>query len=174
MLEISSMISKAYKLAILSLFAMISLFVYSSNDVVSANSVESNMNNVEYVNNEVSNVIQKNIRVIKHMDGTVEVYIKNKDEVANKLAENGYSYTQVDTVLAQINNYFEENKDEFVPSYSVLRKGSGTCSKALQFIGYVHSGAYAAAGALLGITGPAVVIAPILIGLVYQAGSLFC
>ena len=61
MLEISSMISKAYKLAILSLFAMISLFVYSSNDVVSANSVESNMNNVEYVNNEVSNVIQKNI-----------------------------------------------------------------------------------------------------------------
>ncbi len=74
----------------------------------------------------------------------------------------------------QINNYFEENKDEFVPSYSVLRKGSGTCSKALQFIGYIHSGAYAVAGALLGITGPAVVIAPILIGLVYQAGSLFC
>lgn len=67
MLEISSMISKAYKLAILSLFAMISLFVYSSNDVVSANSVESNMDNVEYVNNEVSNVIQKNIRVIKYM-----------------------------------------------------------------------------------------------------------
>lgn len=147
---------------------MISLFVYSSNDVVSANSVESNMNN------EVSNVIQKNIQVIKHMDGTVEVYVKNKDEVANKLVENGYSYTQVDTVLAQINNYFEENKDEFVPSYSVLRKGSGTCSKALQFIGYIHSGAYAVAGALLGITGPAVVIAPILIGLVYQAGSLFC
>lgn len=147
---------------------MISLFVYSSNDVVSANSVESNMNN------EVSNVIQKNIQVIKHMDGTVEVYVKNKDEVANKLVENSYSYTQVDTVLAQINNYFEENKDEFVPSYSVLRKGSGTCSKALQFIGYIHSGAYAVAGALLGITGPAVVIAPILIGLVYQAGSLFC
>ncbi len=147
---------------------MISVFVYSSNDVVSANSVESNMNN------EVSNVIQKNIQVIKHMDGTVEVYVKNKDEVANKLVENGYSYTQVDTVLAQINNYFEENKDEFVPSYSVLRKGSGTCSKALQFIGYIHSGAYAVAGALLGITGPAVVIAPILIGLVYQAGSLFC
>lgn len=162
------MVSKAYKLAILSLFAMISLFVYSSNDVVSANSVESNMNN------EVSNVIQKNIQVIKHMDGTVEVYVKNKDEVANKLVENSYSYTQVDTVLAQINNYFEENKDEFVPSYSVLRKGSGTCSKALQFIGYIHSGAYAVAGALLGITGPAVVIAPILIGLVYQAGSLFC
>ncbi len=162
------MVSKAYKLAILSLFAMISVFVYSSNDVVSANSVESNMNN------EVSNVIQKNIQVIKHMDGTVEVYVKNKDEVANKLVENGYSYTQVDTVLAQINNYFEENKDEFVPSYSVLRKGSGTCSKALQFIGYIHSGAYAVAGALLGITGPAVVIAPILIGLVYQAGSLFC
>lgn len=162
------MVSKAYKLAILSLFAMISLFVYSSNDVVSANSVESNMNN------EVSNVIQKNIQVIKHMDGTVEVYVKNKDEVANKLVENGHSYTQVDTVLAQINNYFEENKDEFVPSYSVLRKGSGTCSKALQFIGYIHSGAYAVAGALLGITGPAVVIAPILIGLVYQAGSLFC
>ncbi len=162
------MVSKAYKLAILSLFAMISVFVYSSNDVVSANSVESNMNN------EVSNVIQKNIQVIKHMDGTVEVYVKNKDEVANKLVENGYSYTQVDTVLAQINNYFEENKDEFVPSYSVLRKGSGTCSKASQFIGYIHSGAYAVAGALLGITGPAVVIAPILIGLVYQAGSLFC
>ncbi len=147
---------------------MISLFVYSSNDVVSANSVESNMNN------EVSNVIQKNIQVIKHMNGTVEVYVKNKNEVANKLVENGYSYTQVDTVLVQINNYFEENKDEFVPSYSVLRKGSGTCSKALQFIGYIHSGAYAVAGALLGITGPAVVIAPILIGLVYQAGSLFC
>lgn len=147
---------------------MISLFVYSSNDVVSANSVESNMNN------EVSNVIQKNIQVIKHMNGTVEVYVKNKDEVANKLVENGYSYTQVDTVLVQINNYFEENKDEFVPSYSVLRKGSGTCSKTLQFIGYIHSGAYAVAGALLGITGPAVVIAPILIGLVYQAGSLFC
>ncbi len=162
------MVSKAYKLAILSLFAMISLFVYSSNDVVSANSVESNMNN------EVSNVIQKNIQVIKHMNGTVEVYVKNKNEVANKLVENGYSYTQVDTVLVQINNYFEENKDEFVPSYSVLRKGSGTCSKALQFIGYIHSGAYAVAGALLGITGPAVVIAPILIGLVYQAGSLFC
>lgn len=162
------MVSKAYKLAILSLFAMISLFVYSSNDVVSANSVESNMNN------EVSNVIQKNIQVIKHMNGTVEVYVKNKDEVANKLVENGYSYTQVDTVLVQINNYFEENKDEFVPSYSVLRKGSGTCSKTLQFIGYIHSGAYAVAGALLGITGPAVVIAPILIGLVYQAGSLFC
>ncbi|WP_304976093.1 hypothetical protein [uncultured Ligilactobacillus sp.] len=168
------MVSKAYKLAILSLFAMISLFVYSSNDAVSANSVENNMNNVEYVNNEVSNVIQKNIRVIKHMDGAVEVYIKNKDEVAKKLAENGYSYTQVDTVLAQINNYFEENKDEFVSSYSVLRKGSETCAKALQFIGYVHSGAYAVAGALLGITGPTVVIAPILIGLVYQAGSLFC
>lgn len=147
---------------------MISLFVYSSNDVVSANSVESNMNN------EVSNVIQKNIQVIKHMNGTVEVYVKNKNEVANKLVEDGYSYTQVDTVLVQINNYFEENKDEFVPSYSVLRKGSGTCSKALQFIGYIHSGAYAVAGALLGITGPAVVIAPILIGLVYQAGSLFC
>ncbi|MHB9951445.1 hypothetical protein [Ligilactobacillus murinus] len=162
------MVSKAYKLAILSLFAMISLFVYSSNDVVSANSVESNMNN------EVSNVIQKNIQVIKHMNGTVEVYVKNKNEVANKLVEDGYSYTQVDTVLVQINNYFEENKDEFVPSYSVLRKGSGTCSKALQFIGYIHSGAYAVAGALLGITGPAVVIAPILIGLVYQAGSLFC
>ena len=79
------MVSKAYKLAILSLFAMISLFVYSSNDVVSANSVESNMNN------EVSNVIQKNIQVIKHMNGTVEVYVKNKNEVANKLVENGYS-----------------------------------------------------------------------------------
>lgn len=102
------------------------------------------------------------------------MYIKDRDEVANKLAENGYSYTQVDTALAQINNYFEVNKDEFVPSYSVYRKGSGTCSKALQFIGYVHSGAYVAAGALLGITGPVAVIAPILIGLVYQAGSLLC
>lgn len=119
-------------------------------------------------------LFKKIFELLSIWDGTVEVYIKNKDEVANKLAENGYSYTQVDTVLAQINKYFEGNKDEFVPSYSVLRKGSGTCSKALQFIGYVHSGAYAAAGALLGITGPAVVIAPILIGLVYQAGSLFC
>lgn len=168
------MFNKSYKLAILGLFAMISLFIYISSDTISANSTEGNTNNTEYVNTVISKVIQKNIRVIKNTDGSVKVYIKNKNEVVNKLAENGYSYTQVDTALKQINNYFEENKDEFVPSYSVFRKGGGTCSKALQFIGYVHSGAYASAGALLGITGPAVVIAPILIGLVYQVGALLC
>ncbi|TGY51859.1 hypothetical protein E5340_11080 [Ligilactobacillus murinus] len=174
MARISGMFNKAYKLALLGLFAMISLFIYVSSDTISANSVDVNTNNTEYVNTAISEVIQKNVRVIKNADGSVKVYIKNKNEVANKLAENGYSYTQVDTALEQINNYFEENKDEFVPSYSVFRKGGGTCSKALQFIGYVHSGAYAAAGALLGVSGPAVVIAPILIGLVYQAGSLLC
>lgn len=174
MLGIRNIGNKIYKLALLSLFAMMTLFVCSLNNTISANSVEGVSDNAEYVSSEISNVIQKNVRVIKHRDGSVEVYIKNKEEVANKLAENGYSYTQIDSAVAQINNYFEENKAEFVPSYSVFRKGGGTCSKALQFIGYVHSGAYAAAGALLGVTGPAAVIAPLLIGLVYQAGSLLC
>lgn len=78
MLEISSMISKAYKLAILSLFAMILLFVYSSNDVVSANSVESNMDNVEYVNNEVSNVIQKIFELLSIWMGQLKCISKIK------------------------------------------------------------------------------------------------
>ena len=47
MARISGMFNKAYKLALLGLFAMISLFIYVSSDTISANSVDVNTNNTE-------------------------------------------------------------------------------------------------------------------------------
>ena len=86
-------------------------------------------------------------------------------------------------MVKQVNRYLRKNKQAISQSLKFMyvngkirenKKRSGTCSKALQFIGYVHAGAYGAAAAMLGVTGPAAVIVSLLIGLIYQAGALFC
>lgn len=115
-------------------------------------------------------------------NNTVRVSIKDTPELRELLKANGSSYSELNQMVGQINLYFNKNKSEVKTSlvnlYTTNKKKkknrSGTCSKALQFIGYVHSGAYAAAAAMLGVTGPTAVIVPLLIGLIYQAGSLFC
>ncbi|MHC3376168.1 hypothetical protein [Ligilactobacillus equi] len=119
--------------------------------------------------NNLSNIIESNIAIFTNENGNAQIFIKNPQEVKRAVENAGYSYEDVNTAVNEINIYLEEN--------NIYIKAPGersTCSKALQFIGYVHSGAYAAAASLLGVTGPAAVIIPIVVGAVYQAGSLFC
>lgn len=49
-----------------------------------------------------------------------------------------------------------------------------TCSDVLGAISLIHSGSYAAAAYLLGVTGPAAVIVPVLVSTAYYLGSLLC
>lgn len=156
------------KICLVVLIAVFTLFLSPLD--TSATTTESNVSDAP--NTELSQVIQKNVRVRQNNNGTAEVYIVNATQVREKLLEEGYSYVQLDNTLDQINSYLKEN-NVHLRNASMFRK-AGTCSKALQFIGYVHAGSYAAAAAMLGVTGPAAVIVPLLVGLVYQAGSLFC
>lgn len=131
---------------------------------------------------KLASVIQKNVRVLQNYDNSVEMTVVKTPELEKALKENNMSYADLKEMVSQVNSYLKENKKEIATSLKYVyvndtlrkNKNSGTCSKALQFVGYVHSGAYYAAAAMLGITGPASVIVPLLIGLIYQAGSLLC
>lgn len=132
---------------------------------------------------KLSSEIQNSVEVTQNYDNSVEMSIKKTPELEKTLRENNMSYADLDSMVKQVNRYLRKNKQTISQSLKFMyvngkitenKKRSGTCSKALQFIGYVHAGAYAAAAAMLGVTGPAAVIVPFLIGLIYQAGALFC
>lgn len=132
---------------------------------------------------KLSSEIQNSVEVTQNYDNSVEMSIKKTPELEKTLRENNMSYADLDSMVKQVNKYLRKNKQTISQSLKFMyvngkitenKKRSGTCSKALQFIGYVHAGAYAAAAAMLGVTGPAAVIVPLLIGLIYQAGALFC
>ncbi|ANZ56668.1 hypothetical protein KQ229_07490 [Lactobacillus helveticus] len=130
----------------------------------------------------LSSEIQKNLEVTQNYDNSVEMSIKKTPELEKALQKNNMSYADLNRMVSQVNRYLKKNKHEISQSLKFMyvngklrkNKHSGTCSKALRFIGFVHSGAYKLAAAMLGITGPTAVIVPLLIGLIYQAGALFC
>ncbi|MDF7672830.1 hypothetical protein PT281_06045 [Lactobacillus sp. ESL0701] len=129
--------------------------------------------------NKVAVAMQGSLIVVKDAKGLPQIKIIDTDYLATSLkeAKTGLSINEVKNVVNKINNFIKAHPSEFknIDDNPLLRKKhKGTCAKALQFIGYVHSGMYAAAAALLGISGPAAVIVPLVIGLLYQAGSLLC
>lgn len=157
--------------------------------IAHADEIQQNTNVVTKKSDDLSFEIQNSVRVTQQYDNSVKVSIVDTPKLRKVLNENNVSYTELTNMVDQINQYFEKNKRDISSSLNYLyvskaksskhkhkkkKNNSGTCSKALQFIGYVHSGAYAAAAAMLGVTGPASVIVPLVIGLIYQAGSLFC
>lgn len=130
----------------------------------------------------LSSEIQKNLEVTQNYDNSVEMSIKKTPELEKALQKNNMSYADLNRMVSQVNRYLKKNKHEISRSLKFMyvngklreNKHSGTCSKALRFIGFVHSGAYKLAAAMLGVTGPTAVVVPLLIGLIYQAGALFC
>ncbi|WP_304677301.1 hypothetical protein ACSF83_00205 [Lactobacillus johnsonii] len=131
---------------------------------------------------KLASVIQKNVRVLQNYDNSVEMSVVKTPELEKALKENNMSYADLKEMVSQVNSYLKENKKEIATSLKYVyvndtlrkNKNSGTCAKALRFIGFVHSGAYKAAAAMLGVTGPTAVLVPLLVGLLYQAGALFC
>lgn len=114
---------------------------------------------------EIAKIISGNLEQTISENGNTQLVIKNRETLMSQLLASNSSLKFEDIELA-VGNF-----NELLASNSLTR---GTCSKALTFIGYVHAGSYAAAAALLGITGPLSVIVPLVIGLVYQAGVLLC
>lgn len=130
----------------------------------------------------LSSEIQKNLEVTQNYDNSVEMLIKKTPELEKALQKNNISYANLNRIVSQVNRYLKKNKHEISQSLKFMyvngklreNKHSGTCSRALRFIGFVHSGAYKLAAAMLGITGLTAVIVPLLVNLIYQGGGLFC
>lgn len=114
---------------------------------------------------KIAKIISDNLDRTVNENGNIQLVVKDKEKLMSQLSANDSSLKSedIDLAIANFNKLLTEN--------NLLR---GMCNKALTFIGYVHAGSYAAAAALLGITGPLAVITPLVIGLIYQAGALLC
>jgi hypothetical protein len=88
------------------------------------------------------------------------------------------SYEELVDVVNNFNYYIKaENGDGPISDMvntPIVRARAINCSTVMAAIGAIHAGSYAVAASLLGITGPAAAIVPVVVGLAYQLGSLLC
>ncbi|MCB5950824.1 hypothetical protein LI951_01940 [Enterococcus sp. BWT-B8] len=73
-----------------------------------------------------------------------------------------------------ISNLVEDVSEVLPDPNSRLRGKLVTCSNVMGAIGLIHAGSYSAAAYLLGITGPASLLIPLIVSTAYYLGGLLC
>lgn len=157
----------------LSTFSLVSSSVYA----------ETNKNNDSALNSNKTRQLAETIsghlgnRIINEQK---EVIIIDSEGLQLELESinSPITYEELVEVVNNFNYYIETENGNGPISDMVkrplLRTRAITCSSVMSAIGAIHAGSYAIAAALLGVTGPAATIVPILVGLAYQLGSLLC
>lgn len=88
------------------------------------------------------------------------------------------------TVIDKFNSYVSENNKTIIqtkkevlkqlPNSNRRSRSLISCGNVMGAIGLIHAGSYSAAAYLLGITGPASFIVPLLVSTAYYMASLAC
>ncbi|MEQ6377416.1 hypothetical protein RZN25_11355 [Bacillaceae bacterium S4-13-56] len=124
-------------------------------------------------------------------EGNKQIKIVNKNELAHKLknVDTSLNLGQLQSSINKFNRYMadgdnvvtetadniaQEMKDNMNGQQDGVSTMGFSCGDALTAIGLIHSGSYSAATYLLGITGPAAVIVPLLVSTVYGIASIAC
>lgn len=180
----SKIVKKSISLIMVAVFGMMSLSTSIQN--VNASTLDEEVASESLVpeNTELAaEILMNNMTTFTDENGNKQVKIIDREYLESELNAINYplEVEELESAIEQFNYYMvAEDGEGIITDLTQTGNNNGiqtfaiTCSGALQFIGYVHSGSYYAAAALLGITGPPAVIVPLLIGLVYQAGALFC
>lgn len=179
------MIKKLISIIMVGLIALMT-FSVSTASVHASTVVNEEKENIQVSEKDLAaaEVLMNNLTTFLDENGNKQMKIIDSEYLQSELDVIGYplQVSELQNSLDQFNEkIISENGNgpitdmtKTAGDISLMKKGSGNCAKALQFIGYVHAGSYAAAAALLGITGATSVIVPLVIGLIYQAGSLLC
>lgn len=116
--------------------------------------------------------------------GNPQIKIIDKDKLKSEmdaLSSDIMTFEELEATISNFNYYMSDGENaltELVDEYKVELEESEyqtmglSCSDILSIIGLIHSGNYALAAFLLGVTGPAAVIVPLLVAAAYTAGSV--
>jgi|SRR5690625_177896 len=134
---------------------------------------------------EFADIVMSNLENYTDSDGNPQIKITDKISLQDQLNTNSsniISFEELESTISDFNYYMSagenaltELAEEFKNS---LQQNNGiqpmalTCSDILGIIGLIHSGNYALAAMLLGVTGPAAFLVPFLIATAYTAGSV--
>jgi len=139
---------------------------------------------------EIVEIVLGHFENYTNTEGNVQVKIINEKDLENKLNESDVelSFEQLQSAVENFNYYMNEgdnlvtdtaddiaNQLESNTSNGMITTYAITCSDALSAMGHLHSGSYAAAARLLGLsTGPAGIIIPLLVDAAYTIGAELC
>lgn len=167
-------------LAVLGMFVSASVSVYASeNNDVSKATITSD----EY---ELAEIIGSSLIAENSNNGVKQVKIASPEYLKESLKpyEDTITYDQIENAVSKFNQYIAEDNDVIkslttldyskVPENLENNRKAITCETVMSALGYAHAGMYAVAATMLGITGPAAVAVPLLIGAIYQMGALLC
>lgn len=169
-------------LTALGMFVSAGASVYASED---NNVTKTAITAAEY---ELAEIIGSSLIAENNNDGIRQVKIASPEYLKESLKpyKNTVTYEQIENAVSKFNQYIAEDNDVIkgltTLDYSKVPenlennrvKRAITCETVMSALGYAHAGMYGVAAAMLGITGPAAVVVPLLIGAIYQMGSLLC
>lgn len=166
------------------------LFIGMMGSTVSAQALKSEKkgNGLTEEQMELSEIVVKHLDNFTDSNGNKQVKIINKEELKNELNNiDILSYEQLQSSVSQFNYYMDNGENTITKTaddVSNQLKANQTngeistmgfsCGDALTAIGLIHAGSYTAAAYLLGITGPAAIVVPLLVSAVYGIASIAC
>ncbi|WP_330949497.1 hypothetical protein [Virgibacillus sp. MG-45] len=150
-----------------------------------------NKNNLTQEQIALVQAVSKHLENYTDSEGNKQIKIVNKNELVHKLkkVDTSLNFGQLQSSINKFNRYMadgdnvvketaddisKEMKDNINEQQGGISTKAFSCGDALTAIGLIHSGSYTAAAYLLGITGPAAVIIPLLVSTVYGIASIAC
>ena len=171
---------KKFTLMLIGLFLLIS-FLTPSFSVYATNVEEKSVTDLFSEDKQLlSEVVLNHLTTTINQDNKKELIVVDSETLDKELKAIGAPITgsEIESAVSKFNYYISvENGKGPITELANLPLPTGRaldCNTVMSAIGYIHGGSYAIAAALLGITGPAAVIVPVLIGAAYQLATLLC
>jgi hypothetical protein len=142
---------------------------------------------------EMVELTQEHLKATTDANGNIKIEIVNMEEFEKKVNESDYpaEISDINNMIDSYNEYLtsstitssKSKKSIDGPNYVQVPVGGGggtvdtsgiSCGDALSIIGLLHSGSYAYAAYLLGVTGGLSVGIPFIIAAAYTTASILC